>query len=142
MKLPKCSLLDGRSITWYQPPPVETTADDNFIRTHNTSLIEGSTNIALTWSFSLTQDLTFGVLHLRFGADLIATVFQNFQPDISAGFKDRVNVTRIPEKVTLTIFKVSTRDDGEFTCVVTTSGGGSKEWRRKIKVTVVGEIMT
>ena len=142
MKLTKCSLLDGGSITWYEPPPVETTADDNVIRTYNTSLVEGSTNVALSWSFSLTRDLTFGFVHLRFGGVLVATVSQNGKSDPSVGFKDRVNVTWIPQKVTLTILKVSTHDDGEFSCEVSTIGGGSKEWRRKIKVTVLGEIIT
>ena len=112
MKLTKCSLLDGGSITWYEPPPVETTADDNVIRTYNTSLVEGSTNVALNWSFILTQDLTFAFLQLRLGNDLFVTVSQNGKSDPSVGFKDRVNVTWIPQKVTLTILKVSTHDDG------------------------------
>ena len=86
LKLTKCSLLDGGSITWYEPPPVETTADDNVIRTYNTSLVEGSTNVALNWSFSLTRDLTFGFVHLRFGGVLVATVSQNGKSDIS-GFQ-------------------------------------------------------
>ena len=142
LKLAKCLLSDGGSITWFEPPPVETTAYNNIVRTYNTSLLEGSTNVELNWNFSLTKDLNFIVLNLRLGSDLVATVPENGQSDISLDFRGRVNVTWIPKRVRLIILKVSTQDDGEFSCVVTTTGGGSKEWRRKINVAVVGEFVT
>ena len=142
LKLTKCSLSDGGSITWFEPPPVETTADANDIRTYSTSLLEGSTNVELNWNFSLTQDLTFSRLDLQLGSSTVATVSQSGQSDISTIFRGRVNVRWIPQKVSLTILKVSTHDDGEFSCIVTTFRGGSIGWRRKIKVTVLGEVVT
>ena len=142
MKLTKCLLSDGGSITWFDPPPVETTANDSIIRRHNTSLFEGSTNVELNWSFSLTQELTLALLQLQLGSDLVATILPAGQVDISVSFRGRVNVTWVPNKASLTIFKVSTQDNGEFTCLVNTIGGGGKAWRRKIKVTVVGEVVT
>ena len=137
-----CLFSDGGSITWFEPPPVETTADDNVIRTYSASLLEGSTNVQLNWNFSVSQDLTFVFLQLRLGSDLVATALQSGQSDISESFRGRVNVTWIPQKVSLTILKVSKHDDGEFSCAVTTIGGGSKVWRRKIKVTVLGEVVS
>ena len=135
-------LSDGGSITWFEPPPVETTADTNVIRTYSTSLLEGATNVELNWNFSLTQDITFVVLQLQLGSDTVATIILSGQSGISESFSGRVNVRWIPQKVSLTILKVSTLDDGVFTCAVTTIGGGSKVWRRKIKVTVLGEVVS
>ena len=129
-----CSLSVGGSITWFEPLPVETTADTNVIRTYSTSLLEGSTNVELNWNFSLTQELTFAFLQLQLGSDLVATVLPAGRVDISGSFRGRVNVTWVPNKASLTILKLSTQDNGEFSCVVNTVGGGGKAWRRNIKV--------
>ena len=47
----------------------------------------------------------------------------------------------IDEKVTLIFFNVTDVDEGEFACEVTTIGGGTKTWTRKIKVDVVGKFL-
>ena len=57
--------------------------------------------------------------------------------EVLAGYKDRFNASWInDEKVTLIIFNVTDADEGEFACEVTTVGGGTKTWTRKIKVDV------
>ena len=133
------SITDGaNSITWYEPPPVETTTDDSLVKTHNIQLLEGSINEPLNWKFSLGQNLNFVVLQLLSGTDVVATIVPSGQADITAGFGDRFNVSWISQKATLVIFKVTAIDNGEFSCKVTTSGGGVKVWTRKIKVNVVG----
>ena len=69
------------------------------------------------------------MLQLQLGTDLVATVSHNGQSAIAVSFRGRVNVKWISQKVSPTILKVSTNDNGEFTCAVTTIGGeGSKEW--------------
>ena len=55
----KCPLLDGGSITWFEPPPIETTADINVVRTYSTLLREGSAIDELNKNFGLTQDFFF-----------------------------------------------------------------------------------
>ena len=61
--------------------------------------------------------------------------------EVVAGYEDRFNLSWInPVKATLIIFNVSAADEGEFVCELTTIGGGSKVWKRKIQVTVVGKL--
>ena len=60
--------------------------------------------------------------------------------EVLADYKDRFNVSWInDEKVTLIIFNVTDADAGEFACEITTAGGGTKTWTRKIQVDVVGK---
>ena len=69
---------------------------------------------------------------------MVATIVPSGQADIAAGFGDRFNVSWISQKATLVILKLLLLIIGEFSCKVTTSGGGVKVWTRKIKVNVVG----
>ena len=60
--------------------------------------------------------------------------------EVIDGYEDRFNLSWInPVKATLIIFNVSGADEGEFACRLTSIGGGSKIWARKIHVTVVGK---
>ena len=72
---------------------------------------------------------------------VIIAPFLNLVEVLSA-YKNRFNVSWLNnEKVTLIIFNVTSADAGEFACDVTTVGGGTKIWTRKIQVDVVGKIV-
>ena len=141
----KCFSDGAGTITWYEPPPVETTADNTLIRTKSITVTEGSTNVELHWKFSLTADLKpIQSVKLKLKSVLVVNIspLANFI-EVLAGYKDRFNASWInDEKVTMIIFNVTDVDEGEFACEVETIGGGSKTWTRKIQVDEVGKLRT
>ena len=71
---------------------------------------------------------------------IVSIVISLNRIQIQSGYEDRFNVSWTnAEKVTLIIFNVSDADAGEFACEVTTVGGSTKKWIRKIQVDVVGK---
>lgn len=137
------SISDGSSITWYEPPPVETTADNNAITSVNRNITKGSVNVELSWNFSLTADLNpLILLGLELDNVQVGTIAPTV-PSVSvvSGWEHRFNVSWVPQRATLIIFNVTTDDDDvKFVCEVTTVGGGSKIWKREIRVKVVGKL--
>ena len=72
---------------------------------------------------------------------IIAPLFNLIE--VLSGYKNRFNVSWINnEKATLIIFNVTDADAGEFACKVKTLGGGTKIWKRRIQVDVVGKIVS
>ena len=143
----RCFISDGAgTIAWYEPPPVETTADTSLIHTNNTQLIKGSTNVKLHWKFSLEANLkpiVTVVLQLNKVEIVSIAAILNLDVEVLSAYKDRFNAIWINnEKVTLIIFNVTDADAGEFACEVKTAGGGTKIWTRKIQVDVVGKIVS
>ena len=135
------SISDGGSVTWYEPPPVEMTSDDNLMLTADSrQLREGSTDVLLSWNFSLTPDLDLITVFLTLDGVRVATVVPSSGKAAPAtGFEERFNATWTPQRATLIIFNVTEDDDGEFGCTLNTfQGVQNKLWERKMKVEVVG----
>ena len=125
----------GQSITWYEPPPVETVTDDTLVHTNYTSLYIGSRNKRLNWRFNLAQDPIAVPLQLD-GAGIATIAPTAPLVTVTQPFTSRVNVTWVSGHVTPIIFNVTAGDEGVFSCVLTTVSGNA--WKRNIKVGVVG----
>ena len=136
---------DGTSITWFKPPPVEVISDDILVHyaSNTTKLPLASTNIPLSWNFSLSSG-SFLSLSLKRNGDTVGVVppAGEGQPGINDGFDQRFSLNWIPsEKVTLTIFNVTADDNGTFLCEVTSFSiaSGVKLWKSIIPVQVLGK---
>jgi len=133
----------GGTITWYEPPPVETTADNTLIRTNNTQFLQGSTNVTLSWNFSLASDLNpLLVVEVKLNTDLVVQILPvSGQVTLQEGFKNRFSARWInSQRVALVIFNANVDDNGTFACEMSTFGGGLKIWRRDIQVKVLGKL--
>lgn len=115
--------------------------NDSVVRTYNVQLRDGSINEKLTWTFSLTQ-LTLATLTLKFKTVTIATIVPAGQiASVASAFTSRFNLSWVPQSqstATLIIFKVSTIDEGVFSCELNTV---TTTWKRDIDVTVVGKFI-
>ena len=133
------------SVSWYEPPPVGTATDPTEDLTHSIRLVEGSINEPLSWNFSLI-DLTLLSLTLKLGDATAARIIPSADAtEVDGSFTSRFSLSWIPQNVTLNIFSVTTADEGVFTCelfVRPTRGGNTQTWKRNIKVTVVGKLIT
>ena len=97
-------ISDGSSITWYEPPPVETITDTNSIRTVDRNFTKGFEE-QLSWNVSLPSGSTIITVTLELASinRIVATyVAQPVSLSVSSGFQDRFNVIWIPSKITLT----------------------------------------
>ena len=135
---------DGTSVTWFEPPPVEVISDHNLVHyaSNTTELPLASTNISLSWNFSLSSGLFFISLNLRLNGVGIGGVPPAGvgQPGIISPFKQRFSLNWIPsEKVTLTIFNVTADDNGTFACELNLFKSISNVWRSIIPVQVHGK---
>jgi len=135
-------LSDGGSITWYEPLPVETIVDVNVYHTNSTQFLEGKINATLSWNFSLTADLSFNTLNLKLNDVTIAGALSSGQHGVLDGFKERFDISWIPNQRVTLIFNVSTNEDGTYACEVsTTERFVTKVWKSKIQVNVVGKLL-
>jgi len=135
-------ISDGASITWYEPPPVETIADTAVTRTVDRNLTEGFMR-ELTWNFSLSTGSSIITVTVEYkSSTTVATYIQQTQTvTVAEGLRDRFNLTWIPTKATLIMFNVTSDDNEEFTCaVLSVDGSGASTWKRKIQVTVLGKL--
>ena len=93
---------------------------------------------SLSWNFSLTSVSAIAVI-MKFNADTLAVGQPVSALSLAANFKDRFNVTKISQRLTLVIFNVTAAYDesyGQFNCELLTLSGG---WSRKVKVKVIGK---
>ena len=128
---------DAQSITWNEPPPVTIVSDYSFVHTSKVQLYEESTNKKLNWRYSLTQQLFLVSIELE-DASVVANVQQpSGSVTVNPAFTSRVNITWVPEHVTLIIFNVTVSDERTFTCRLTVPGNS---WRSNIIVDVVGNL--
>ncbi|XP_044176562.1 fibroblast growth factor receptor 3-like [Acropora millepora] len=131
-------VVDGGSITWYEPPPFETVTDALIIPKSNKSLIKGSVDKELSCNFSLTMDLGFITVSMKSGVSTIATYLQSRQAlSVTTSFKSRFNASWVPNKLTLILLNLTSADEGEYRCEVITFGGRVQTWIRKIQVSLV-----
>ena len=136
------SISDGSSITWFEPPPVETITVASAIRTVDRSFTKGF-EAQLRWNFSLPSGSTLITVTVELTSSnrVVATYVPQTGPSVPSDFQDRFNVTWIPSEITLTIFNVTTDDEDGFLCkVLSVSGGVPITWKRKIQVTVLGKL--
>jgi len=130
---------DGAGITWYEPPPVETITNEGEVRTVDRNLTEGFMN-KLTWNFSLAAGSSIITVKIKLNAvTTVGTYIQSLgKVTVPQAFRDRFNFTWIPSNATLTIFNVTSDDNGEFTCeVFSVDESGTPTWKRGIQVNVV-----
>lgn len=129
------------SVTWFEPPPVETVTDPTLVHTNRTKLRKGSTNVHLNWEFSLMSELNLILVTIRLEGTSVGTIVP-LTGDASPGaaFTSRFNVSWVAQVATLTIFNVTSADEGLFTCELNTfEAGTNKVWKRNIDVSVVGK---
>ena len=136
------SAIDGKSVKWYEPPPVVTALSQSDVFDPSISqLYEGSPG-SLSWNYSLTSDLSIALVTIKFSRAIIATIKSNGQAnDISADFKERFSIRSTTRSATLIISSVAAADDnakGYFSCELITTT--SEFWRREIQVEVIGKL--
>lgn len=129
------------SVTWFEPPPVETVTDPSLVHTNSTKLRKGSTNVYLNWEFSVTSELNLVLVTLKLDGALVGTIVPSTGDAVaSASFTSRFNVSWVAQVATLIIFNVTSADEGLFTCELNTfEAGTNKIWNRNIDVSVVGK---
>ena len=93
---------------------------------------------SLSWNFSLTSVNVLAVI-IKFNSDSLAAGHTVSAINVPDNFKDRFNITKISQRLTLVIFNVTAAYDesnGQFSCELVTATGG---WIRKIQVKVLGK---
>ena len=121
------------TLTWTSPPPAWTPKDVNDIRTVNFHVLNGSTNVALKWNYTLGSGevLIVTAWNIDGGAD-VGTLTTT---PAAIVFDDRF-VISTTEVATLIIKNVSDVKDATFQCRVQTTKG---TWRYNIRVEITGE---
>ena len=129
------------SVTWFSPPPVETVTDNTIVHTNSTKFRKGSTHVYLNWEFSLTNELSLILVTFKFDGTSVGTIVPSTGAAApSASFTLGFNVSWVAQHATLTIFNVTTADEGLFTCELNTFAGvTNKIWKRNVDVSVVGK---
>ena len=124
------------SVTWTAPPPAWTQTDPNDIRTVNMSVLNGSTQVPLRWSYTLSSgsvlSTTFS-LRLNDGRfDGIGTTSGIFN---KKDYRTRFDISG-SEVATLIIKNVTEREEAVYQCTLLTD---LNQWEYRIQVIVTGE---
>ena len=93
---------------------------------------------SLSWNFSLTSVTVFAV-SIQFNDDSLALGQSVSTVNVPDNLKDRFNISKVSQRLTLVIFNVTAAYDesyGQFSCQLLTVTG---KWRRKIEVKIVGK---
>ena len=93
---------------------------------------------SLSWNFSLTSVNPYAVV-IKFNDDSLAGGPTVSAVNVGDKFKDRFNITKISQRLTLVIFNVTAAYDeskGQFNFEFLSLAGG---WSRKIAVKIVGK---
>ncbi|XP_020602478.1 hemicentin-2-like [Orbicella faveolata] len=125
-------------VTWIAPPPQWTQSDPNDIRTVDKPVVNGSTQVALRWNYTLSSGLltltTFSVRLSDGSFDDIGTI----SGSNTLIFNKREYPTRFEingsEQATLIINKVMETEDEVYECKLTTD---SNQWSYRIRVIVI-----
>ena len=131
---------DGGSLTWNEPLPIQNIPDNAIVEHTNHTTLPQGTYASLTWRFSLSSDLTFDSLTIRFDKEAIAGIWSSGQ-GVVPSFEDKYGITWIPsQRITLGIFHVTTAQNGTFVCEVTAAKGHAiATWKSIIEVDVLGK---
>ena len=131
------------SITWTAPLPRWTTANQSEIRTANISVVSGTTQEALKWSYTLPtgsdpRTTRFHII-IKGASDLIGSISHDTGQYVIRDVKDyqtRFNISR-SEVATLIINKVTEREEAVYQCELETKALDA--WRYNIRVIVTGK---
>ena len=130
-------LFSATSVTWTKPSPAWTQTDPSDIRTANMSVVNGSTQVPLRWSYTLSSG---SVILTTFYLTLNGDTFDGIGT-VSSGvfdikdYRTRFDINR-SEVATLIIHKVTEREEAVYQCRLLT---GSNEWDYRLRVIVTGE---
>ena len=120
----------AESLTWTAPPPAWTPTGANDIRTIKYPVLNGSTNVAFRWNYTLgTNEVLFSIVW-NLDETLIATLFP-----VTVIKDDRFDLNK-SEVATLIIKNVSELEDATFQCQVQTIDG---TWKYNIRLEIIGE---
>ena len=122
--------FQAESFTWTAPPPAWTPSGANDVRTVKYSLLNGSTNVALRWNYTLrTGELVLSTAWQLDGTQIAAVAAITIISD------NRFDLNK-KEVATLIIKNVSELEDATIQCVVQTSVGN---WKYNIRLEITGE---
>jgi len=135
--------LTAALITWTAPPPLWIQTNPSDFRSVNMSLLNGSTQETLKWSYTLPagSDPRTTRFHIIKGAsDVIASIFhdsggepERYQIRGVNDYQTRFNISR-SAAATLIINKVTEREEAVYQCELETQSG--ETWRYNIRVIV------
>ena len=120
----------AESFTWTAPPPSWTPTDGNDVRTFTFSVLNGSTNVALRWNYTLGTGEVAVTKTWALDGTQIAIV-----GGITLINDDRFDVNK-SEVATLMIKNVSELEDATIQCAVQTNLG---IWKYNIRLEITGE---
>ena len=131
------------SVRWTAPPPAWTPTDENDIRTVNMSVINGSTQVHLKWTYTLAagSDLGLTTFSIDEGTKTfvaIGTILQDRSTVSDRNdYQTRFNIST-SEVATLIIHKVTDREEAVYQCSLSTTSG---TWKYRIRVIVAGQLL-
>ena len=130
-------VFSATSVTWTSPSPAWTPKNQNDIRTVVMPVLNGSTQVALRWRYTLSAGsllLTAFSLRLNDGRfdDIGTTSTGVFN---TKDYRTRFNISR-SELATLIINKITETEEAVYQCKVATNSGSSSY---RIQAIVTGE---
>ena len=132
--------FSATSVTWTAPPPQFTQTVSTDIRTVDLQVLNGSTQVPLRWSYTLSSGsliLTSFSMLLNDGSfDGIGTI-SGGNPTVfnKKDYRTRFDISR-SEVATLIINTVTEREERVYQCQLITD---SNQWKYRIRVIVTGE---
>ena len=134
-------LFLAASITWIAPPPAWIPTDSSDVRTVGKLVINGSTQVALGWSYTLEagsnpRSTTFRIN--QGGNFVIGSIFHDTDRYVirdENDYRTRFNISR-SEVATLIINKVTEREEAVYQCELETTTADT--WTYNIRVIVTG----
>ena len=133
----------GTSVTWTAPPPAWTPTGQNDIRTVDMPVRNGSTQVHLRWTYTITDGSVLATTTFSIDdgsvSDGIGAIFHTLDTTTvfdKNNYKSRFNISR-SEEATLIIYRVTEREEAVYQCQVATTSSTRKY---KIRVIVTGEL--
>ena len=131
------SLISDATITWTLPPPQRgpLQAGDTSVRTTIQQVINGSSEVHLTWNFTLSGE-TLDRVTFKLGNDRIGKKSSSgiVSIDPVGNFQEHFDISR-SDPATLIIYNATEADEAVFSCIVETV----REWTDEIEVRIVGK---
>jgi len=130
--------VTATSVTWTAPPPQWTQTDPADIRTVDLQVLNGSTQVALRWNYTLSFGsliLTTFSIRLNDGSfDDIGTIISGGNPTVfdQGDYRTRFDISG-SEVATFIINKVTEREEAVYQCKLITF---SNQWSYRIRVIV------
>lgn len=132
--------IDGSNITWLEPPPLKTVKVASRISRTTKQVTKGSLNEELSCKFNLSPDLYLISVWMEVRNVSTVTFVPNVSLSVPKGIAKSLNATWVPNKLTLTFYKVTAAEKGKYSCNVVTNGSRPQTWTRKIQLLVADSI--